>query len=148
MSTALTRLSWRSLTHEQLTACFSETHRCVFRRVAVHSPMKWRHRLFEWFFMPVVRKLFTRFELLRVVKRNSNFDYTSFLVDIRTLVMINKVLCFSGISIFFDISRLLEWWYGGIWIRYTVVGKNSFILFFFISFKLYVCKFHRVCYVL
>lgn len=46
------------------------------------------------------------------------------------------------------------WWYledsFGILvvIRHTVVGKNSFILFFFISFKLYVCKFHRVCYVL
>lgn len=117
MSTALTRLSWRSLTHEQPTACFSETHRCVFRRVTVHSPMKWRHRLFEWFFMPVVRKLFTRFELLRVVERNSFqfWLYFFLLVDIRTLVMINKVLCFSGISIFFDISRLLGWWCSGIW---------------------------------
>lgn len=45
------------------------------------------------------------------------------------------------------------WWYledsFGILvvIRHTVVGKNSFILFFFISFKLYVCKFHCVRFV-
>lgn len=62
--------------------------------------------LFEWFFMPVVRKLFPRRKLLRV---HYNFDYASFLVDTRTLVIWNLiiVLCFFGISIFFDIFRLI-----------------------------------------
>lgn len=117
MSTALTRLSWRSLTHEQPTACFSETHRCVFRRVASFTA-RWNDGIgcsngFSCLWFESCLLASNCCALWNEI--HSNFDYTSFLVDIRTLVMINKVLCFSGISIFFDISRLLEWWCGGIW---------------------------------
>lgn len=160
MSTALTRLSWRSLIHEPPTARLSETHRCVFRRVASFTA-RWNdvvRMVFHACGSKVVSSPRIVARSLQLERSSLQFWLCSFSSGYSVMELLITVLCFFGISIFFDTFRLIGWWCSGIWnedsfgilvvIRHAVVDESFFTVFFFFfflsRFKSYtVCKFHR-----
>lgn len=148
MSTALTRLSWRSLIHEPPTARLSETHRCVFRRVASFTA-RWNdvvRMVFHACGSKVVSSPRIVARSLQLERSSLQFWLCSFSSGYSVMELLITVLCFFGISIFFDTFRLIGWWCSGIWnedsfgilvvIRHAVVDESFFTVFFFFFFYL------------